>query len=85
MLLNLLHRKSMLQHNTVRLFFSVVKIIESVSVVCLVLNKIVHSQMLKSVEPVQRHFTDNKGLFVFKEVTASLDVVPDEVPSVPAQ
>lgn len=41
--------------------------------------------MLQSIEPVQRHFTDNKGLFVFKEVTASLDVVPHEVPSVVAQ
>jgi len=50
-----------------------------------VLNKVSHSQMLQSIEPVQRHFTDNKGLFVFKEVTASLDVVPHEVPSVAAQ
>lgn len=36
--------------------------------------------MLQSVELVQRHSTSNEGVFVFKEVAAILDVVPDEVP-----
>ena len=44
------------------------------------LNKISHGQMLQSVELVQRHSTGNERVFVFKEVAATLDVVPDEVP-----
>lgn len=36
--------------------------------------------MLQSVELVQRHSTGNERIFVFKEVAATLDVVPNEVP-----
>lgn len=36
--------------------------------------------MLQSVELVRRHSPANERVFVFKEVAAALDVVPDEAP-----